>query len=158
MIKYYGKRVFEGIVIGKIIRLDSELNINNLNFEGYDKELQKFNIARQKTLESYRLIYNNSLNESNEISSDIILSFISLLDDLDFIETVEKYLKTNICAEDAVLRASEELQEIFINLDNPYLKERAKDIKEICKKVINNLFLPNMKALPCSLFAKAITA
>lgn len=139
MIKYYGKRVFEGIVIGKIIRLDSELNINNLNFEGYDKELQKFNIARQKTSESYRLIYNKSLNESNEISSDIILSFISLLDDLDFIETVEKYLKTNICAEDAVLRASEELQEIFRNLDNPYLKERAKDIKEICKKVINNL-------------------
>lgn len=159
MIKYYGKRVFEGIAIGKVVRINNELNIKNSVSEGYEKELEKFNNARIKAIDNYQIIYNNNKNTSSNISTDIILSFISLLDDLDFIDTVDKFLKNNMNAVDAVFSASKELEEILLNLDNPYLNERAKDIKEISNKVVSNILNNNNKIKidePCILVTNDI--
>lgn len=137
MNKYFGKRVHEGIAIGKIIKFVNKINITHTNGLGYDIEFERFNESRKKVIKEYQEIYENPLNKNQ---SDVIMNFISLLDDLDFIETVESLLKEeNINAEEAVRKTSLILQELFSNLDNEYLKERSKDIDEISNKVIKKL-------------------
>ena len=48
MKKYTGKRVYEGIAIGKNIKYDESININDTIGKGYNIELERFNNAREK--------------------------------------------------------------------------------------------------------------
>ena len=140
MKKYTGKRVYEGIAIGKIIKYDESININDTIGKGYNIELERFNNAREKAKENYEIIYNKSKKELLNNNSDIILSYISLLDDLDLIENVDYFLKNeNISAEKAVDKTCHLLKEMLSNIENEYLKERVNDIQEVCTKIINYL-------------------
>jgi len=138
MKQYTGKRVYEGIAIAKIIRYDEKINIEKTISKGFTIELNRFNKAREQVINSYNEIYNNS--NKNAKNNEIILSYISIAEDLDLIESVEDLLKNNnITAEEAVDKTCQILKSMLSNLDNEYLKERINDIQEVCTKII--LFL-----------------
>ena len=59
MNKYFGKRVHEGIAIGKIIKFVNKINITHTNGLGYDIEFERFNESRKKVIKEYQEIYEN---------------------------------------------------------------------------------------------------
>lgn len=140
MASYLGKRVYEGIVIGNIVHYSNKLEIKDNESLGYNKEKERFNNARLEAVKFYENLYNNLNDEKIKEEKEIILSFIAILNDLDFIETVDEEMKmNNLTAEKATRNASVKLRKVLENIDNDYLKERARDIEEATNKVI--LFL-----------------
>lgn len=140
MKKYYGKRVYDGIAIGKMIRLDNSFSITKNIGQGFEEELKRFNDSRFIVINNYKELYNKQIKEIDEDSANIILSFIMIAEDLDLIDIVEEQLRnSNVPAEVAVNNACQILQEMLSNLDNDYLKERTNDINEVCNKIINQL-------------------
>lgn len=137
MNKYFGKRVYEGIAIGKLYKYDNNITVTKEIGQGYDVEINRFNEARQKAIDEYKFVHYNANKLMDKKNSDIIISLIMLLEDLDFIEGVENQLKNEkITAEYAVYLTMKQLQKILSDLDNDYLKERIKDINDISFKVI----------------------
>ena len=137
MNKYFGKRVYEGIAIGKLYKYDNNITVTKEIGQGYDVEINRFNEARQKAIDEYKFVHYNANKLMDKKNSDIIISLIMLLEDLDFIEGVENQLKNEkITAEYAVYLTMKQLQKLLSDLDNDYLKERIKDINDISFKVI----------------------
>lgn len=138
MRRYIGKRVFDGVVIGNIILYEENIQIEDNISEGIEIEIVKFNSARKSVIQDY----NKLIHESNRLkdNKNILLSYISILEDLDLIETTEDLIKKeNLSAEVAVSKSCHILKQILLNLENEYLRERANDIEEVCNKIIKKL-------------------
>lgn len=135
MKKYAGKRIYEGISIGKIIRYESNVIIDNNKSLGYDKEKSIFINAKEILIKTYNDLYKKSVVENNS-QAEIFLTFINILEDYDFLDNIEENLKKGFSATNSIVNSSNSLQKMLINIDNDYLKERAKDIEEISIKLI----------------------
>lgn len=148
MINYLGKRVYEGIVLGKIINYTNEIVIENNKSLGYTEEMERFNNARLQAIKFYEQLYNSINEDLIKEEKQIILSFIAILDDLDLIENVDEEIKVNnLSAEKAVYKASLKLKQILQTIDNEYLQERAKDIEEATNKIISFLQQNHKKSI-----------
>jgi len=65
---------------------------------------------------------------------------LMMLDDPSFLGSIkEKISKTLVNAESAVSSVSEKYSSIFAAMDDAYLKERAQDVTDIARRIINNL-------------------
>ena len=136
MKRYIGKRVFDGVVIGNLVLYDENISVDNKS-EGNEMEIKKFHNARESVIEDYKNIF----QEKKQLSDNtIILSYISLLEDLDLIEMTESLIaKENVSSQVAIQKTCHNLKQMFSNLDNEYLKERVKDIDEVCNKIIKKI-------------------
>lgn len=133
MKKYYGKRVFDGIVIGNLVRINDSITYYEKEALGFEKEFDRFENARNKAIFNYKNIIANVDNNQKELLNSII----SILEDLDLIDLVTNYLQNNnYSAEQAIDASCRDLTQLLSNLDNEYLKERVKDIQEACNKII----------------------
>lgn len=133
MKKYYGKRVFDGIAIGNLVRINDSITYYEKEALGFEKEFDRFENARNKAIFNYKNIIANVDNNQKELLNSII----SILEDLDLIDLVTNYLQNNnYSAEQAIDASCRDLTQLLSNLDNEYLKERVKDIQEACNKII----------------------
>ncbi|MDR3139342.1 MAG: phosphoenolpyruvate--protein phosphotransferase [Treponema sp.] len=70
----------------------------------------------------------------------IFSTHLNLLEDPAFTrEPLERMEKTGCGAAEAIRQASEELQKSFQEFDDPYLRERAADIKDVGERILRNL-------------------
>lgn len=140
MDNYIGKRVYEGIAIGKIFYINNNNQLIQNTFSGEQNEINRFKEAQKKALNYYREIYNYFNDNNIDGEKDIILSFSAIIEDLDFVEKVEKLINIEkVSAELAIKKAMDSIKEQFYNLDNDYLKERTKDFDEVGNKLIQIL-------------------
>jgi phosphotransferase system enzyme I (PtsI) len=71
---------------------------------------------------------------------EIFSTHLNLLEDPAFTrEPVERMEKTGCNAAEAIRQASEELQQSFQEFDDPYLRERAADIRDVGDRILRNL-------------------
>jgi phosphotransferase system enzyme I (PtsI) len=71
---------------------------------------------------------------------DIFSTHLNLLEDPAFTrEAVEKMEKTGRNAAEVIRETSEELQQSFQEFDDPYLRERAADIRDVGERILRNL-------------------
>ena len=137
--KYYGKRVYEGIAIGKIVRFSNNFKTIKEKKSIYEIEFKRFVEAKEKAIKQYQELHEKALQSLDEEHASIMSIYISLLEDLDFNETIDELLKENINVEYAIKCACENLSQIFLNIDNEYLKERVKDLNDVGTKLIQIL-------------------
>ena len=137
--KYYGKRVYEGIAIGKIVRFLNNFKIIKKTQSSYEIESKRFAEAKAKAMNQYQELHEKALQSLDKEHASIMSIYISLLEDLDFNDTIDELLKENINAEYAIKSACETLSQIFLNMDNDYLKERVKDLNDVGIKLIQIL-------------------
>lgn len=65
---------------------------------------------------------------------------LNFLEDPTFTrEPLETMEKTGCDAAEAIRRASEELQATFQEFDDPYMRERAADIRDVGERILRNL-------------------
>lgn len=125
------------IAIGKAHVLKEKQESLNINdFSGIDEELSRLTDAVLKSKEQLEKV----IVDSDETTTAILNAHINLLEDPCFIgESIEKIKSENICAEIAVENMSEELRQMFLSFDDSYMQERAADIVDVGKRIINNL-------------------
>ncbi|SHH96976.1 phosphoenolpyruvate--protein phosphotransferase [Sporanaerobacter acetigenes] len=136
-----GIGVSPGISIGKVfLKEEIEIKVEKKNIESSSDEIAKLNDAIEKSLKEVKSIHEYALKNLGEKEAEIFSAHKLMLEDPEFIGLIKgKIEDENVNAEWGVQEASNNYISILENMDNEYLKERAADIKDISKRLINNL-------------------
>ncbi len=136
-----GKCVFGGIAIGPIsIYQKGENTVKREKIEDAEAEVKRFHEAKEKAKEQLGGLYEKALKEVGEANAAIFEVHQMMLDDLDYVESVENMINTQmINAEYAVATTGDNFSEMFAAMDDDYMKARAADIKDISNRVVSVL-------------------
>ena len=137
--------VSPGIAIGKVLKIrhhgyGGAPEKVTIEADFVDAECQRFYSAVETTKKQLRdllkYLGDNAVNEQKEI----IDAYLMLIGDRMFTDEVEKLVRNEkVCAEYALHRAVEHLVEVFSGIPDPYLQERAVDLKDIASRLMANL-------------------
>lgn len=140
MIVFKGKKVFEGIAIGKIKIVEipekhiSNEKVNDPNFE--EKRFTEACIKAKKDLED---LYNSSVKEIGEEKAEIFTIHKMMIDDLDFNDMVKENINQGYNAEFAVSDAANNLALMFSSMDDEYMRARSVDILDVSSRITDVL-------------------
>ena len=141
MVVYDGRTVSEGIAIGRIyvyLKRDQSVQCNNVADTA--AELARYADAREKAIEELQGLYDKTLREAGEDAAKIFQAHQFMVEDDDFIESVEELINTeNVNAEYAVEVTGENFSNMFAEMEDEYFRGRAADVKDIAGRLISIL-------------------
>lgn len=131
----------KGYAIGTVrIKIKKEVVVTERVIEDVEKELSKFRQAIVTSREQLTTIMEKTIKEVGEKEALIFDSHMMFLDDPDFSGAIEEEIKQNtICSEYATKKVLEQFLQIFSDMDDEYLRERAADIKDVADRIIKNI-------------------
>lgn len=138
---FEGKIVAEGIVMGNIAIYHKNKNaISRMQITDAQAEIERFHRAREAAKKELLDLYQKVSIEIGEADAEIFAVHQMLLDEADYIESVTNMIQSQmVCAEYAVEIAGENFADMFANLKDDFLSERASDIRDISNRVVNVL-------------------
>ena len=141
MIIYEGKAVFEGIAIGKLsVYKKNEKTVKREKVEDPEAEIARYAEARVGAVEQLQALYEKAVKEVGEASAEIFEAHQMMVDDDDFVESVESIIRTqSVNAEYAVAETGDNFKKMFEEMDDEYFRGRAADIKDISERIIRLL-------------------
>ncbi|MBR5218965.1 MAG: phosphoenolpyruvate--protein phosphotransferase [Clostridia bacterium] len=141
MLTYQGKSVFSGIAIGKVKVLKKETGqIKRYHIDDPNTETERFHQARETAKTALSQIYDKAKAEVGEANAAIFEIHQMMLDDNDYIESVENIIKSQkVNTEYAVGVTSKNFSEMFSAMDNSYMQARAADVKDISERLLGIL-------------------
>lgn len=141
MEKYSGKSVYGGIAIGKIhLMTKREQSIVRRKIEDTDKEIKRFEEAKETAKNQLAQLYEKAKVEVGEANAAIFEIHQMMLDDGDYVDSIENIItKQSVNAEYAVGITADNFAEMFSSMDDAYMKERAADVKDISERVVRIL-------------------
>ncbi len=135
-----------GIVIGKAYVLqDILLRVERRSPEEAhaEEEVTRLKQAIRQVIDE---LIEDNLQTSMRIGkkeAEIFLAHLAILKDPYFIAQILKDIRENgVSAESAVIRQVDEFGEAFLKMDDPYLRERGTDLRDIARRVIQKLMPP----------------
>jgi len=130
-----------GISIGKpLVLKDVEYGIKNTKVQDVQKELEKFHLALKTSKDELIEVKKSTLEKLGKDSAEIFEAHLLMLDDPELIGEIENNIKNESQnVEFAVQTTVDNFAIMFEQLDNEYMKERASDIRDIGKRLLNNL-------------------
>ena len=138
---YCGKSVFNGIAIGKVcLYQKGEQQIKRYKVEDPQQEIERFHQAREAAAKQLQGLYEKALREVGEANAAIFEVHQMMLEDDDYLESVENIIHTQeVNAEYAVAATGDNFASKFAAMDDDYMRERAADVKDISERVIHIL-------------------
>lgn len=113
-----------------------------------DKEIKKFRTAIRKSKKELEDIKRNLVKKLGLTKANFLdVQILALEDTWIFDETIKRIREEKKEAIRAVKEISKGLLAKFKEIDDPYLKERACDIKDVTKRIIKNLIDKKDKAI-----------
>ena len=138
---YEGKSVFEGVAIGKIsVYTKSEQSVKRTKVEDTEAEKARYASARETAIEQLKALYEKAVKEVGESGAEIFETHQLMVDDEDYIESVENIIDTEgVNAEYAVAQTGDNFEKMFLEMEEEYFRGRAADIKDITERIISAL-------------------
>lgn len=141
MEQIFGKGVSKGVAAGPIsfYRRASGV-IPRHEVSDTAAELERFRAARETAKEQLAKLYDKALAEAGEDAAMLFEAHQMMLDDLDFVESIEGMIENDrVNAEAAVSDTGVQFAEMFAAMDDSYMQARAADIRDISARVIGIL-------------------
>lgn len=141
MEQIFGKGVSKGVAAGPIsfYRRASGV-IPRHEVSDTAAELERFCAARETAKEQLAKLYDKALAEAGEDAAMLFEAHQMMLDDLDFVESIEGLIENDrLNAEAAVSDTGAQFAEMFAAMDDSYMQARAADIRDISTRVIGIL-------------------
>lgn len=141
MEQIFGKGVSKGVAAGPIsfYRRASGV-IPRHEVSDTAAELERFRAARETAKEQLAKLYDKALAEAGEDAAMLFEAHQMMLDDLDFVESIEGMIENGrVNAEAAVSNTGAQFAEMFAAMDDSYMQARAADIRDISVRVIGIL-------------------
>ena len=141
MEQIFGKGVSKGVAAGPIsfYRRASGV-IPRHEVSDTAAELERFRAARETAKEQLAKLYDKALAEVGEDAAMLFEAHQMMLDDLDFVESIEGMIENDrVNAEAAVSDTGAQFAEMFAAMDDSYMQARAADIRDISTRVIGIL-------------------
>ncbi len=138
---YRGKSVYGGIAIGKIKFLKkTNVDIACYRVKDADEEFTKFKNALIEAKNQLDELKRKALIEVGESNAEIFEIHKMMLEDGDYIESVENIIcNQELNAEYAVSITAETFAAMFSSMDDSYMQARAVDVKDISARIIDIL-------------------
>ena len=138
MIISKGKSVCDGIAIGKIFRYKkSDSSVTRAVVTDTQAELQRFETAKAEAIVQLQKLYEKALQDAGEEEAMIFDIHQMLLEDLDYNEGIADIITgEGVNAEYAVSVVCSQFVDMFLAMDDDYMRNRAPDIKDISDRVI----------------------
>lgn len=141
MEQIFGKGVSKGVAAGPIsfYRRASGV-IPRHEASDTAAELERFRTARETAKEQLAKLYDKALAEAGEDAAMLFEAHQMMLDDLDFVESIEGMIENDrVNVEAAVSDTGAQFAEMFAAMDDSYMQARAADIRDISARVIGIL-------------------
>lgn len=138
---FVGKSLLEKVAIGRIyIYKKEEYILEKKSISDVEEEKKRFENARLAAMGELQELYDKALKELGEEEAQIFEIHRMMLEDLDYIEATEHSIEDEkVNAEYAVSKTGDSFSDLFASMDDAYMKERAIDILDVTKRVINKL-------------------
>ncbi|MBZ9688723.1 phosphoenolpyruvate--protein phosphotransferase [Clostridium estertheticum] len=153
-----------GIAIGKALVIREEVvEINKSVVVDFEGELARFNNALQQAMTQLEIINSDVKEKLGSAKAEIFEAHLFMLKDPEFIGSIQKKITTDkFNAEYALQTVAEETAAIFELMENKYMTERAADIRDVSKRVLNILMGISATSIAdikdeCILIAKDLT-
>lgn len=141
MEQIFGKGVSKGVAAGPISfyrRPSGEILRRSVTDTA--AELVRFHDACETAKEQLGVLHDKALAEAGEDAAMLFEAHQMMLDDLDFVESIEGLIENNrLNAEAAVSDTGAQFAEMFAAMDDSYMQARAADIRDISTRVIGIL-------------------
>lgn len=130
-----------GIAIGKAYRLaEPDLSFSKKNIEDADHEIERFRAAIAKSKIELEAIRDHAQNELGDDKAAIFEAHLLVLSDPELLNPIEETIKTDkLNAEYSLKNTTYMFINMFEQMDNEYMKERAADIRDVTKRVLSHL-------------------
>ena len=141
MIIIQGKSVYNGIAIGKISFFKrSEINTEKHSILDTSKEMERFNKAKEKSIEQLQVLYDKALAETGEENAQIFEIHQMMLEDDDYNQSILDIIndESSNC-EYAVSETCKNFAEMFSSMEDEYMNARAVDVQDISNRILKNL-------------------
>ncbi|HKM05317.1 MAG TPA: phosphoenolpyruvate--protein phosphotransferase [Lachnospiraceae bacterium] len=138
---YQGKSVFKGVAIGKILVYQKKKSqMKRVPSEDSELEMSRFREAKRKAISQIKGLYQKAVEEIGTSGAGIFEVHQMMLEDLDYLESIENMIcNQKINAEYAVAVTGENFYQMFLAMEDDYMKGRAADIKDVSERVVNIL-------------------
>lgn len=136
-----GIGICEGIAIGKIrFYKRGETEVKRIKIDNAEMEKERFFQGKRSALEQLSALYEKALKEVGETNAQIFEIHKMMLEDEDYNDSILNMIDTQmINAEYAVGLTSDNFAEMFLAMDNDYMKERATDVRDVSNRLIKIL-------------------
>lgn len=133
----------DGVAIAKAYMLiEPDLSFNKITVEDSDSEVERLAKALDKAKEELEMIRQKAVESLGEEEAQVFDAHLMVLSDPELIGSIESNIKDNKVNAESGLK---EVTDMFIGMfegmeDNPYMQERAADIKR-CNKTCSKSFI-----------------
>ena len=141
MITLTAKKISEGIAIGKLSFYKRDIKeIKEIYVKDIEKEVARFQKAREKAVMELRVLYGNSIREVGEANAAIFEMQQEILEDEDFGEKVTSIiLEEKLNAEYAVQQTADYFVKAGAEIDKNYIQGHEADVKDVALRLIRIL-------------------
>ena len=141
MITLTGKKISEGIAIGKLSFYKRDIKeIKEIYVKDIEKEVARFQKAREKAVMELRVLYGNSIREVGKANAAIFEMQQEILEDEDFGEKVTSIiLEEKLNAEYAVQQTADYFVKAGAEIDKNYIQGHEADVKDVALRLIRIL-------------------
>ena len=141
MEQIFGKGVSKGVAAGPISfyrRPSGEIPRRTVTDTA--AELARFHDACETAKKQLGALHDKALAEAGEDAAMLFEAHQMMLDDLDFVESIEGMIENDrLNAEAAVSDTGAQFAEMFAAMDDSYMQARAADIRDISARVVGIL-------------------
>ena len=137
---YKGTVAFSGIAIGKILYYHkSEYQIRQYEITDIKAEMEIFRQSRTKVIDQLKELYEKNFSVQGS-RAEVFLKQKNLLEGKSFQRAIESIIQNEkVNAAYAVMTTRDEIISTFRNLEEPAIKERLDNIREISERLIGIL-------------------
>ena len=131
----------DGIAIAKVYTLtEPDLSFTKISVEDTDKEISRLEEALVVSTKEIELIKETALKNLGE-EAQVFEAHLMVLSDPELVGQVKDAITSQkVNAEHALKEVSDMFISIFAGMeDNPYMQERAADIRDVSKRILANL-------------------
>ncbi|RZT22143.1 phosphoenolpyruvate--protein phosphotransferase [Fictibacillus sp. BK138] len=155
--KISGIAASAGIAIAKAFVLQNpELTIEKKSIEDSSQEIERFQSALEKSKQELTVIKDKANEELGEDKAAIFAAHLLVLSDPELVDAVKQKIESEkVNAESAMNDVSSMFIDMFEQMDNEYMKERAADIRDVSKRVLAHL-LDVQFATPASISEEVV--
>lgn len=132
----------DGIAIAKVYTLtEPDLSFTKISVEDTDNEISRLEEALEVSTKEIELIKETALKNLGEEEAQVFEAHLMVLSDPELVGQVKDAITSQkVNAEHALKEVSDMFISIFAGMeDNPYMQERAADIRDVSKRILANL-------------------
>lgn len=138
---FQGKSVYKGIVMGPVAVLKkNDYQVKRARIEDPEAEVKRVKEAVEVSKKQLGRLYDKAVREVGEASAAIFEVYQMMLEDEDYLESMENMIRIELVnAEYAAAATGDNFAEMFVAMDDEYMKARSADVKDISERLVRNL-------------------